>query len=775
MNKAATLLILILCTGVVAFGQQNERLSLKSKDTSGQITEGKRIALKDVTVTAQKRPENQQEVPIAITSISSGFIENHVLETLAGLADFVPGVQVQEQSALLPGFVIRGQTSDIPYLNFDNRVSVFQDGVSISKQSGAYTEFFDMDQVEVLKGPQGTLFGRSAQIGAIHLITKRPVNETSGSLALGAGNYNHWRANGYVNVPLVKNKLFMRVAGIYNRRDGYVENLSGGTLMGKNTIATRASLKYLPDNRSSIDLIFNYERDKMPGTAFKSSIFAPKGGDTNPFTFVDLEQGDSLIDQRGVLGVTAQYKRNFSNALSLTAITAYRTVTSVSVMDADGTKAKALDFRGDLNYRQFSQEVRLNYKVGRFSGFAGANYFAEDGNLSYKLTQDERSVFAMLSPLLAAKIPGFKAIPMIINGEPNLALTVNPLTHKPFKTFHQESMDENGVRNGATDFFIDGSFRLTPKLIITAGGRLILENLTSIYRVDPAKDPGTLGFLLGKGVNNIFKPTNGRITASKTYADWVGRLNLQYDFTKEMMAWASWSKGRSPNVIQINSDTTEYLAAELVYNYEAGIKNMLFKNRLMFNFNAFHYNYKDFQTISADLDHGGIYRISDSGKATGNGVEAELQLAATKNLTLFANYAWLDARFDKLDSNGNPQKLAGNTFRLTPRNSGSGGVTYRLDLGKAGSLTANMTVTFKSSVFFEDENTPGLSQSGYALVNASLGYLSANGKYGVRLNMNNLANQRYLIDAGNTGLAFGIPTYVPGPPRFYGAQIIINL
>jgi iron complex outermembrane receptor protein len=730
------------------------------------------ISLGAVIVTAQKRSESQKDVPIALTNVTSSFIENNVIETMGSMSQFVPGVQVQEQTVIFPGFVIRGLTSDNSSLNVDNRVSVFQDGVSISKQVGAFAEFFDMDRVEVLKGPQGTLFGRSAQIGAIHMITKRPTNEKSGNLTLGTGNYNQVRANGFINLPLVENKLFLRVAGIYNKRDGYIENLSGGTLMGKNTLATRASIKYLPGKNNALDLIFNYEKDKMPGVDFKSGTFAPKGGDTSPYTFADMEDGKDLLDTRDVYGITFQYKQSFSDAISMTAITGYRTVAAASVFDSDGTKARSLAFDGNIDYSQISQELRFNYNGNRFSGFAGANYFHEDGNISFDLSMDERSFFAMLSPKFAAyKIP---FIPMVINGEPNLSFVTNPFTKKPFKTSHTESMNEDGADNNAFDIFADGTFKLTPKLKITAGGRMIFENQKSIYRVDPAASPGTIGAILGNGANNVFKPTNGRVVVSKPFSDWVGRLVLQYDINKEINAYASWSKGRRPNVVEVNAIDTSYLKAEIVYNYEVGFKSLLMNNRLQFNVSTFIYNYRHFQTTTNTLGTGGLYKISDSGSATGKGLETEFQFAATKGLTVFANYAYLDATFDDKDADGNVQQLAGNTFRLTPKHSGAAGLTYQFGLGKAGFLALSLSASYKSENFFDDDNTPGLFEDGYTLLNSAVQYSSTNGKYGVRLNMNNMTNEKYLIDAGNTGQSFGIPTFIPGAPQFWGVQLFYN-
>ncbi len=770
--KVACLFVLLFCQSLLTLGQESVRPDSIVTHT-GKPVEVFISQLDEFIVTAQKRPETIKAVPISLSTLTTAFLERNVVESMGGMAAFVPGVQVQEQSVLYPGFVIRGLTSDYILLNTDNRVSVFQDGISISKQIGAAVEFFDIDRVEVLKGPQGTLFGRSAQIGAIHLITNRAQNESSGSFALGTGNYKQLRTDGYINLPLIDDKLFLRLAGIYNKRDGYVENLSGGTLMGKNSLANRASLSFQPDKYSSLELSFNYQRDRPTGTAFKSGHFAPAGGDTDPFTFVDHEAGDDLVDRRNVYGITSQYRKHFDDGLSFTAITGYRSVNSTALIDADGTKAQALGMEASIMYDQFSQEVRFNLDREQFMGFAGGNYFRESGHLGYVLEHDERSYFAMLSPMLANAIPGMQPIPMIIGGEPNLSVSVNPLTGRALKPFHTES-SLYGAGNKAFDVFADGTYKLTQKLWITAGARLIMEDLTSFLHVDPAEVPGTLGFILGRGPNNLFQPTDGRKEENKKFTDWVGRAVLQYELSEQVSTYASWSKGRRPNVIQVLADTVEVLKAERVHNYELGVKTLSLSKRIQLNLSGFLYNYSHFQTRTLDLEGGSPIHITDSGKARGVGVETDTQIAVTRNLRVFANHAWLKARFNDKDTHGNPQELAGNTFRLTPKHSGAAGLSYQFELGRTGYIDADISVTFKSGHYFEDDNDPELYQHGFALVNAALQYTTANKKHGGRLNFNNLFNNRYLIDAGNAGLLFGIPTFVPGPPRFFGMQLFTH-
>jgi len=284
----------------------------------------KALALEGLRVTAQKRSQVVQEVPIAMTTYEGAFLQETNIFEFDALSDYVPGLQVQIQSPNNPGFVIRGITSDNGDARLEPRVSVFQDGVSISKSRGSVVEIFDMERVEVLKGPQGTLFGRGAQIGAIHLIQNKAKNQKSAALKLGYGNLNQQLLTGHVNAPLIEDKLFVRLAGILNRRDGFVTNLSGGLLNGKDTKAIRGSLRYLPTRNTVADLIVNFQRDTPPGTAFRSGTYAPPGGDTSPFSFGDLERGEALGLDRRVWGATLLLDHRLSQQWDITSISAYR-------------------------------------------------------------------------------------------------------------------------------------------------------------------------------------------------------------------------------------------------------------------------------------------------------------------------------------------------------------------------------------------------------------------------------------------------------------------
>ena len=737
------------------------------------VLEEKQLVLDDLVVSAQKRAQPLQDVPITISSLDGEFLSDNNIREFDLFSSYVPGLEVQIQSVNNPGFVVRGITSDNGDSRVEPRVSVFQDGVSISKSRGSVVELFDIERVEVLKGPQGTLFGRGAQIGAIHIIQNKPTNKLDAEVSLGGGNEDERLAKGYINAPIIDKKLFARVAGIYNERDGFINNISGGNLNGKETIAIRSSLRYLPTNNTVLDLIFNYQDDDPPGTSFKSGTFAPAGGTVDPNEFADMERGKDLFIDRTVWGITFLGKHNFGEGFTLNNITAYREFDSFESFDADGTAAPVLWFAEDAQGDQFSQELRLNYDSGnKFTGFAGASYFYEDGSQRVPFETDERSFFALLSPILNNAGLPIPVIPLVNpDGSANLSVQINPLTGQPLKTFHRE-VSTNFGSTQALEVFADGTYQVTDKLDITGGIRLTYEDLTGEQFTPVAESPGSLGAILGVSPNNLFAPTDGRLTSSENFTSLIGRFVTNYDFDKSTNLYASFSRGRRPSVINVEASGTDILNAETVNSYELGLKKLLFNNRLNIDLSGFQYDYNNFQTNVTELTEDGLVTENrDSGEATARGFETSIRANIIKPLSWFGNYGFIDATFDDTDSNGDPQELAGNQFRLTPKHSFSTGINVSKPVTNQITFFASPSYTWKSRVFFEEENQPGIEQEGYGLLNLKGGLRLFDNKYEISAYAKNLLDNEYIIDAGNTGGAFGIPTFIAGPPRFFGFQI----
>jgi len=758
--------------------------------------------LESIIVTAQKREQQAQDVPIAISPVSGEFLDKNNITTFEDIGGYVPGLQTQVQSANTPGFVIRGITSDSGESNQQPRVSVFQDGVSISRSQGAVVELFDMERVEVLRGPQGTLFGRGAEIGAVHLIQNKAVNETSGMARIGFGNEGNRRAEAVYNTPLSEN-VFGRIAVFHDQHDGTVDNLSGGDLNGRDTTAFRASLHANVGDQSALDFILNYQKDTPPGTAFRSGLIPTRAGTTDLFDSpADLNGGTNLGLDRKVWGATLLGEFPLSDTWTLNTITGYRRFDSLENFDADGSQADILNFSEDAEGRQFSQEFRFNYDDGgSFRGFMGASWFDEDASQRVPFATDERSLYALLSPTLnyqcqtllapsqgvpTEAIPGFcnailPVVPLLnADGTPNTANVPPALPNLGIpgvpdfiglSPHHTEEYSNFG-RNKALELFADGTWSLTDNFDLTAGIRLTREKSEAGYQALFNGTISALGQVLPEFPydlafpNALFAPTP-RTNASETFNSVVGRLVGSYRFSDDEHLYASFSRGRRPNVVQVDGNGVDIVDAEIVNSYEIGLKGGANNGRFLYDLAVFHYDYSDFQTQVESPTPPPFFVTANGGNARASGLELSFSNRFSDHLSGFFNYSYINAKFDDTDGNGNPQALAGNRFRLTPKNSASLGLDAEFPVGDNNTFYLRPSYTWRSQVYFEDDNQPGIEQGAYGLLNLSAG-IRFGEQWDLQVWGRNLNDSKYLIDAGNTGLLFGIPTYVPGQPRMYG-------
>ncbi|WEK38278.1 MAG: TonB-dependent receptor [Candidatus Pseudobacter hemicellulosilyticus] len=789
---------------IVAGGQERDFLLSQANEQ-----------LEEVLVSTQKRLQSRVDVPIAVSAISGPAMNRLNIRQYDELAQYVPGLQMQLQSPNNPSYVIRGITSDEGDTRTQHRVSVFQDGVSMSRSRGSVAELFDMERVEVVKGPQGTLFGRGAQIGAVHLIQNKPTHQLGGELQLGYGNWNQQIANGYINTPL-GDKFANRFAFFYNQRDGFIDNKAGGDLNGRNVIALRNTLRFQPSAATTADLIINYQHDNYPGTSFKSMQYAPAGGDTAFWSAAALNPGKDLYIKRDVLGLTLLLNHQLSSRWDLASITGYRQYDSDEAFDADGTNAPVLFLNEMAKGKQFSQEFRFNYDdKKRFSGFFGASFFHENASTDLPLRINEQSLYVAATPLiqqavagqlLAAGLPAqqvnalipalFPIQPVLKNGQPvyvsnlpdiagTLAMAGIPLaalpvsiqqlvgaiSKAPLNAYHEEWSHDYG-KNTAYEIFADGTYKLAGGLSLTAGLRGSYEKQMGGYQADPSAQPGALGILMGNYPNLLWTPTDGKYTVTKDYFSYVGRVALNYIFG-ENNVYASVSRGRRPGVIMLTAADTTFLQPEIVWSYEAGVKGRIAGGKLGYDLAVYYYDWSHFQSNSYELRNGSLVYVSkDAGKAHSLGLEAALQYQFLRQSHVFANWACIDGQFNEEDEQGNKQEYAGNTFRLTPKNSFSAGVDLNLPLQKGRNTIVYVrpSYTYKSKVYFENSNRADLSQDGFGLLNATAGIRWTAGRlrYDVTLFGRNLADEKYLIDAGNTGDAIGMPTYIAGNRRTLG-------
>ncbi len=810
-----------------------------------------------LVVTAQMREQDPIAVPIALSVVGAEQMEMLSLEEFDELSRYTPGFLVQNQSPNNPGFVMRGITSDDGAATNEPRVSVYQDGVSISKSRGSYVELFDISRVEVAKGPQSTLYGRGALIGAVNIIQNKadPDNFQSYS-KLSYGNYVALTSDVMYNVPL-GDSAAIRVAGRVRQRDGYVENLLGGDDF--NSVSTKAGRVALHKDAGplTIDLIGNYQKDSPAGTAFKSIAFAPTNpstgeviGDTSPYSGAALSAasgfpvGDGLGLDREVWGLTGLAKIDLGNGFALNSTTAYREFSALEVFDPDGISLPLLTASEDSFGKQFNQELRLSYDDGPLSAFVGASYFYERGYQSAISQFDERMALAQITGYLDGGLDTGVPLPAAYYGDPSFMASLiqgaglaygllwadNPNPQVPLamdpavaagiaanmKPGHQEVYTNSG-RTRAYDLFGDVTYRVSEQFEIGGGLRYTHDDKVSTFTSSVLNGRSVLGGVIGAvsltdeatrtallealsypGAADIpysalypvpyfglgLQPTanNGDLESAKlNNGGFSWRLTARYIPNDDTSVYATYSRGRRPEVLAASapsvpggSSSFDVLDSETVDSYEVGFKKALNDRTLMLDAAAYYYQYDNFQTT---VQNGTQFVITNAGEAESYGLEAQVRWEPTENINLFATYGWNHSRFKTGARDGN-------SMRLSPDHSASFGALFAHPVGQ-NRVTFTPSVTWQSKVFFDDDNDEAALQvnklvpdtvldeyqDAYALVNARLGYEGPGGWWRAELFVDNLFDENYIIDAGNTGDALGLPTFVSGAPRMYGMSV----
>ena len=729
-----------------------------------------------ITVTAQKRLQRNHDVPINITAYTGSFLEDQGISSFDALSGLTPGLIVQEQSPNNPGFVIRGLTSDSGESNIEPRVSVFQDGVSISRSRGSVVELFDMQRIEVLKGPQSTLFGRSALIGAINLIQNKAEDDNYATLTLGGGDMGQKRGVAVLNRVIEPGAIFGRVAATLRRNDGTVDNVLPAGRVGTDELnstdlmAVRGSLRF-QGSRSTFDLIVNYQNDQPSGTAFKSGTIAAFNGNTDPFshaslsTFGGFENGAKLSVDRDVYGATLLGSIELSDTISVSTITSARKFSSLEVFDADGSAFDLLQAAEDARGTEFGQEVRVNYEGNGIHAFVGVNVSLEDGKQRAPLSTDERQ-FAAWNRGAPGLLAGAFA-----SGDPSQLAPFLGLF--PFKSYHVEEFT-NGNETTATDLFADIAYDVTDRFSLTAGVRYSAESKTTTYNAAALNGPSALALFLSGGLVQTLAVANTGGVEQARSDDFEGltwRLVADYKYSDDTNLYASYARGRRPEVIDVadvNSVGTfggfAVLPEETVDSYEAGIKSILAGGHLSLEGSAYYYTYANYQT-SQNNPITFFPEFVNAGGATSYGVEVQARARMADWFDGFATYAFNRGRFDDNSA------FAGNQFRLSPDHAASVGMDVHTTVGSGMELFFRPTWTWKSKVFFEESNDPRFVQNAFGQLSLRSGLVFGDGRYTGTLFATNLLDQEYLIDAGNTGATIGSPTYVRGNPRFIGLEL----
>jgi iron complex outermembrane recepter protein len=697
--------------------------------------------LDEVVVTAQKRAQNLQDVSLAVSAIGADQLVNSNITSVQDLAAHVPNVAVGNQFGQAQ-FFIRGIGLDNVFTGADPSVALHVDGAVVSQATAQLGAFFDLERVEVLRGPQGTLYGRNSTGGVINLITAKPTDTFSGYARGTIGNYNLTVAELAVAGPILGNKVLGRVAVRTEDRGGYgVNEVSGTDIDDSHTQAARAHLQFLPTEKLSILLTgeWFHEDDAAYSLKFKEIAF-PRSLVPGPTFFPALQPvglGGYSTDRRNVrsegpisnerdtwaLTSTIDYK--LSDVWALKSITNYRYVRINPIQDLDVSSA-ANPTRQNLYSKadQFSQEVQLQYSSDRLNGLIAAYYFKED------LTGDNR----------VGLNPGVEVAPALRSLRLNF-----------FGTAEAESYAVLG----------QATYNLTDQWALTLGGRY-----TSEERV-------------GDSVFTVLGSAT-RLHTGGQFENFSPKVTAEYRPTEDIMLFGTYSKGFKAGVILVGQ-INPIVRPEIAENWEGGIKSQWFDRTLTLNLTAFHTRFTDLQVgrTSPAINTAAFQTIfENAGQATAKGVEMEFAWRTpVEGLHFDATAGYLDAQFDEyttayaLDAPvALPLPRGGNPLPQSPKWSFNGRAQYDMSLSNDAELSFVGEVDYKSKVYFNAFKDDRISQDARTILNANVRYTAPGGKLFVNVWGKNLTDELVwaTINVVNTGrLILGVNT----PPRTYGVTV----
>ena len=629
----------------------------------------------DIVVTAQKVEQRIEDVPLAVTAVTQERMREIGVNSLSEVALFVPGLRVQEQSANNPGFVIRGITSDSGSSQQGARVTLYYNGVDISRSRGAYQDLFDLERLEVVKGPQATLFGTAAAIGAVSIVSAKPQPGFSGELLASYGNYDRAQVSGFLNAG--NDTLAARLAFAYKYRDGYVRNIAGDPdvpnqnqgrvdqddLNGQDQRGIRGSLRWTPSDAVTADLVLTYDGQRNPGTAFKSRVFAPTGGQTGDFGYAELSGSPfsqevlgkrKLGLDRDVYDANLTINVDVAPGVTFTTVNGYRRFNALETFDADGGPAWYLEFAEDAKGDQWSHEGRFNFTGERYRASFGWNAFFENGYQRVPFSTEEGTYIAcsiaapyaqVRAALNAAGLPtGTNCIAP--NGAILAARATQILSRGAATVVPYASEFTNYGNNDTYSVFADATWIPTDALEVTAGARVLIEDRQSGYS---AIQPNSV-LLAPLGVRTSLLGTVGtggaKFVAERSFAAVLPRVNALYRVTDDLNVFATVSKGRRSPVVQLGSaagpagaiPALQIVPVETVWNYEAGIKAG--SRTLSGTLSVFYQTYDDFQVSVTDPD--GRVTTQSAGTANNLGVELEGTWRPTRFLSVFGSFGYID-------------------------------------------------------------------------------------------------------------------------------------
>lgn len=717
-GSAATSLISIALVGSPALAQTAEPTSAPDAPIENLAQNSGGIG--PIVVTAQRREQSLQDVPLSITALDSEQIRNSGFTNSLAIGDHVPNLEIKTFGGV-PNIFIRGVGNNDFNSSSVSPISIYRDDVVVASTGSQIFSLFDLDRIEVLRGPQGTLFGKNTTGGAIQYISRLPDDVFEGYARAGYGRFDLFEAETAASIPLADG-LSMRLAGLVRRRDGERTNIfTGDDAINVDEAAVRGILRYHPDSSLDIRLSAGTGRDR-------SDYLQPKpfgtinGGDL--FGYSDPAPDDVSI--LNFNGESRNHSDNFWISLNATidlgggftfrSITGYDETDIDNRVDVDGGPFRIDEITFLTETDQISQEFQLVYDGDIVNGLFGVFYF--DENL------DARSEADLVGELSFAD----GAVPLIT----------------------EASRD-----NTSYAVFGQATIAVTDDLSITGGMRYTWDEVTAEHRGFLV--PGFFDPDIPNGAEIDLVPF-GRL--SDTFEAFSWRVAVDYDFTDDIMGYATVNRGFKSGTFNIGIITSlaerTQVEPEFLTAYEVGLKTTLFDRRVRLNVSAFYYDYTDLQVLSVNQQGSGIptLGLDNAADAEITGLEFELYARPVDGLDLGLNFGLLDASYQNYTSGaidpatGLPRDFSGNRLPGAPEFTLSSFAQYSFPVSDDLEASFRAEYNYTGKKFYNNaEDELVSSREGYGLVNIRATLGAANDDWEIAFWARNLFGEDYIVDA----------------------------
>jgi iron complex outermembrane recepter protein len=723
------------------------------------------VPLETEIATAQNREQQISDITASVSVANRTFTEILGISDFSELAVLEPGFHFESLGAGNSGFSIHGTNGNSGFPGLSPSVAVYSDQVPVSQPGGFTSELFDVERVEIVKGPQNVLFGRNALNGAVHFISKKPEDEFGGYVSAGAGNFSSKEVQAALNFPVVEDLLFMRAAGIFHDQNGYVKNTFGGTLNGKNVLGGRVSVRFLPAWNHKIDLQMNYQKNDEPGTAFMNRWVPNEDGETGLYNYrASLSRGEDLGSEAERMDATLNYRFFRDEHNYWTSVTSFRKANSAARWDADGTTAPAIDMENNSETGLFFQEIRYNFSLqSRSNGAFGVSYLQESGNSSQSVLSNDELINHLASFSANFFMPGQSRFPVY----------QQPADSIPAEFFQSEGnhseMAVSQRKTQSAQGFLHYTYQWHRRLFFTLGASAIYDRLLLNHESEfTGGEASSLGEFSGAAPNLIYRPA-AQQELKKNSLSFTGQAGLTYRWNENFNFYLNAARGRKPQVLRFTWDGKPLITgAEIVYSGEGGWKTII-KKRIFWEVNGFYRRHFNVQTLQWHSEPGTAL-LAANGKATSYGSETGLKVAVIPGLDVFGNYAWMQSAFDSTGVDGNDFLYAGNHFARAPEHSFSTGFSGKLNVARTMRIFVTPWYAWQSHFWFTEANTPGLEQPAYGILNIDFGIELDEPNLAIHIYGTNLLEENYIASAGHRGGQFGMPTFVPGAPRMLGVR-----